>query len=302
ANQLEELSNKEAVVVGGLVKKARPILTKKQQEMGFVTIEDNTGEIELVIFPSVWETIGSQIEGGALLLVKGKVDHRENSVSVLADQVSRVETTGLKDSLADNRNQGPYYEQILAKYLPDINALRRFAFAASAERDSEPDTPRKTEEAAEPADPYEEPEWEESTYSSSPLPAEPEPEAAPDLPAPQASAAEIPTEPERETPQASSFHAAPPPPAPERAEALRSPRLLVTIRSCGEKERDLRQIRQIHGFLTSHPGENHFFFYILEAGATYEIEFPNETTDINERILAELNRFLGGTNVQLAVD
>ena len=82
----------------------------------------------------------------------------------------------------------------------------------------------------------------------------------------------------------------------------RAPRLLVTIQSCGERERDLRHLRQIHGFLTSHPGENHFFFYIAEAGSTYEIDFPNETTDISERILADLTRFVGGANVRVAED
>jgi len=299
ANQLEELNNKEAVVVGGLVKKARPILTKKQQEMGFVTIEDNTGEIELVIFPSVWETSASQIEGGALLLVKGKVDHRESSVSILADQVTRVETSSLKDPLTDNRNQGPYYEQVLAKYLPDISALRPYAFDAGADRNSEPDAAPRSTEAAQPADPFEEPEWEESAFSSFPPPAAPEPEAELDLPAAEA---DPPAHAEAEGAPAQPFSAALPSDAPAQTEVVRSPRLLVTIQSCGEKERDLRQLKQIHGFLTSHPGENRFFFYIAEAGATYEIEFPNETTDINERILTELNRFLGGTNVQLAVD
>jgi hypothetical protein len=76
----------------------------------------------------------------------------------------------------------------------------------------------------------------------------------------------------------------------------------VTIQSCGERDRDIRHIKQIHGFLTSHPGENRFFFHIIEADCSYEIEFPNETTDINERILKELSRFVGEMNVQIAED
>ncbi len=301
ANQLEELNNKEAVTVGGLVKKARPILTKKQQEMGFVTIEDNTGEIELVIFPSVWEISGSQIEGGALLLVKGKVDHRETKVSVLVDQVSRVETNGLKDTLTDNRNQGPYYEQVLAKYLPDINALRRFAFAGGAPSEPDPEFVPPQADPLESQDPFEEPEWDEGVVLS---PAAPDTEAEQALtpPAQQEAEQENRTEPAAEAPQTLPASASPTPMDTPPVEDPRAPRLLVTIQSCGERERDLRHLRQIHGFLTSHPGENHFFFYIAEAGSTYEIDFPNETTDISERILADLTRFVGGGNVRVAED
>jgi hypothetical protein len=85
-------------------------------------------------------------------------------------------------------------------------------------------------------------------------------------------------------------------------ELKKTPRLLVTIQSCGERERDIRHIKQIHGFLTSHPGENHFCFHIMEAGCAYEIEFPNETTEINERILKDLSRFVGEANVQVRDD
>ncbi len=301
ANQLEELNNKDSVVVGGLVKKVRPILTKKQQEMGFVTLEDNTGEIDLVMFPSVWETSGSQIEGGALLLVKGKVDHRETKVSVLVDQVTRVETEGLKDGAADNRNQGPYYEQVLAKYLPDISLLRRFAFAGGSESDSEPDFALPQDDLLESADPFGEPEWEEDAFLS---PAPPvvvsEPEAT--ASAPLQAAKEKPAEPPAEAAQNPLPSTGPAPDKAMPAGHQRSPRLLVTIQSCGERERDIRHLRQIHGFLTSHPGENHFCFCIAEAGCTYEIDFPNDTTDLSERILEDLNRFVGGTNVCVTVE
>jgi len=314
ANQLEELNNKEAVVVGGLVKKARPILTKKQQDMGFVTLEDNTGEIDLVIFPSVWETSGSQIESGVLLLVKGKVDHRESKVSVLADQITRVDTNGLKDTLTDNRNQGPYYEQVLAKYLPDIGVLRQFAYPGNAERASGQDWAAESLDPEEDRETYEEPEWEAGAFIEPPsarnTPSEPTaaeadaPRFEPDVPAPEAPAEEPETTPpsDEAVEQPQPAHPAPKPEAEKTRENVRGPRLLVTIQSCGERERDLRHLRQIHGFLTSHPGEHRFFFHIAEAGCSYEIEFPNETTDINDRIISDLSRFVGGANVRVTFD
>jgi DNA polymerase-3 subunit alpha len=272
--------------------------------MAFVTIEDNAGEVELVLFPSVWETCGSQVESGALLLVKGKVDHRESGVSVLADQVSRVDTSGLKDLHVDNRNQGPYYEQVLEKYLPDIATLSRFAHSGYAEAAAEPESASQGTPVPQNAEAFEEPEWEENTYASFPPAAAAAPVSEPDLPeaAELQPAAAMPPEPE-ETPS----KRLPSSPAPVSGgsadkELKKTPRLLVTIQSCGERERDIRHIKQIHGFLTSHPGENHFCFHIMEAGCAYEIEFPNETTEINERILKDLSRFVGEANVQVRDD
>jgi hypothetical protein len=124
------------------------------------------------------------------------------------------------------------------------------------------------------------------------LPAPEEPAEEPETPPPSAEAAD----------QPQPAHPAPKPEAEKPKENVRAPRLLVTIQSCGERERDLRHLRQIHGFLTSHPGEHRFFFHIAEAGCSYEIEFPNETTDINDRIISDLSRFVGGANVRVTFD
>ena len=75
------------------------------------------------------------------------------------------------------------------------------------------------------------------------------------------------------------------------------PQLIVTIHPCGEKSRDLRHIRQLYGLLVSHPGNHHFAFAVSEGGENYMIEFPNDTTDISDEVLQDLDRYVGAENI-----
>jgi DNA polymerase-3 subunit alpha len=55
SGQLSEASHEEKVRVAGLITVVRPYTTKTGKPMGFVTIEDIQGNIELVLFPKTWE-------------------------------------------------------------------------------------------------------------------------------------------------------------------------------------------------------------------------------------------------------
>src|SRR5512147_2916453 len=55
SGQLSEVESNEHVRVAGLVTRIRPHQTKTGKAMGFVTLEDVQGNIELVVFPRTWE-------------------------------------------------------------------------------------------------------------------------------------------------------------------------------------------------------------------------------------------------------
>ena len=52
SGQLSEAQHEEKVRVAGLVTAVRPYMTKSNKPMGFVTLEDIQGNIELVLFPT----------------------------------------------------------------------------------------------------------------------------------------------------------------------------------------------------------------------------------------------------------
>jgi hypothetical protein len=75
------------VVVGGIVTGVRTVITKAKATMAIVTLEDLQGAIEVVVFPRLHEQTAATWVDGAILLVAGRVDHRGDEVSLLADLV-----------------------------------------------------------------------------------------------------------------------------------------------------------------------------------------------------------------------
>jgi len=81
----DEALDGQRVVVGGIVTGVRNVITKKQDSMAIVTIEDLQGSVEVVVFPRLYETTRATWRDGAILLVAGRVDHKGEEVSLLAD-------------------------------------------------------------------------------------------------------------------------------------------------------------------------------------------------------------------------
>jgi DNA polymerase-3 subunit alpha len=90
--QLSEAAPGEKVRVAGMVTRVRPHTTKTGKNMGFVTLEDVQGNIELVVFPRTWEQYWQTLEVDSVVLVDGKVDAQSGDPKVLVDTV----TTDLK--------------------------------------------------------------------------------------------------------------------------------------------------------------------------------------------------------------
>ena len=79
------------VVIGGLITQVRKIITKKSgSEMAFVKIDDFTGSIELVIFPTVYERTKYLWINDNIILVKGRVSEREERLSVVVDDAKAL--------------------------------------------------------------------------------------------------------------------------------------------------------------------------------------------------------------------
>ncbi len=85
--QLSEAQHEERVRVAGLVAGIRPYVTKQGKPMGFVTLEDIQGNIELVLFPRTWTQCQPLLELGRIVLVEGKMDANSSPPKVLVDAV-----------------------------------------------------------------------------------------------------------------------------------------------------------------------------------------------------------------------
>jgi len=79
------------VVVGGLVKSVKRIVTKKKGEkMAFVNLEDMDAEVEIVVFPRTYELYNRHLENDKIVIIAGKIDHKEDSTVIMADKIMNV--------------------------------------------------------------------------------------------------------------------------------------------------------------------------------------------------------------------
>jgi len=90
--EIANRKDQEWVTIGGIVQQFKKIKTKKGDMMAFATISDLEDSVELVVFGSVLETAEQALAVDTIVLVRGKVDHKDaNKSVVLAQQVERFE-------------------------------------------------------------------------------------------------------------------------------------------------------------------------------------------------------------------
>ena len=84
----KECTDNQSVQIGGLVTAAKRIPTKNGDTMCFVTLEDFTGSVEVIVFPRTFERAGPMLVPDLPVLVGGRVSITDDKVKVIADTVS----------------------------------------------------------------------------------------------------------------------------------------------------------------------------------------------------------------------
>jgi len=94
----------DRVTVGGMISQVKRLRTKKGDPMVFATLEDLNGSVELVIFADTLDQAGSAVEPDAVVLVKGKIDHKEASrTCVVVSSVDRFEPSDAELARAEQQ-------------------------------------------------------------------------------------------------------------------------------------------------------------------------------------------------------
>ena len=82
---LAEKKKEKSVRIGGMVTSAKKILTKNNDPMVFVKLEDMTGDIEVVIFPRVYRDKPEIWASDKALVVSGRVQEKDDELKFLAE-------------------------------------------------------------------------------------------------------------------------------------------------------------------------------------------------------------------------
>jgi DNA polymerase III subunit alpha len=82
------------VTVGGIIAETKQIRTKKGDPMMFATLDDLEVSVELLVFGNVLATAGEVLAQDSIVLVRGRVDHKDRETTcIVVQQVERFEPT-----------------------------------------------------------------------------------------------------------------------------------------------------------------------------------------------------------------
>ncbi|MCL6430108.1 MAG: DNA polymerase III subunit alpha [Anaerolineae bacterium] len=128
-NQVDETISGRRIQIMGMVTQVHTIMTKKGDLMAFVTIEDLSGSLEVVVFPRTFEETRDLWTEDHLVVVKGKVDVRDERPTLICDAAREYDpsidgqpasasapmplvpgdaTFGADEGLLDKPEEGPF--------------------------------------------------------------------------------------------------------------------------------------------------------------------------------------------------
>lgn len=82
------IHKEQTFLFGGVITKFREVTTKTGKPMAFGTLEDQTGNIEFVIFPRTFQELKEKLTHDMVVLLKAKVDEREGEKQLIAEKIT----------------------------------------------------------------------------------------------------------------------------------------------------------------------------------------------------------------------
>ncbi len=76
------------VTLGGIIHNIKPLVTKKGKSMAFLVLEDLGGEVEVVVFPELFEQSRELLKSENVISVTGKIDRNsEDEVKIIGEKI-----------------------------------------------------------------------------------------------------------------------------------------------------------------------------------------------------------------------
>lgn len=122
--QIKDVKNAKPnslIILGCLITNVKRITTKKDERMAFLTVEDKTGSIDILVFPRAYEEVKDTFEPNKPMLIAGKLSVREDSIAVIFEKAMYV----------DQNKHSKEFDGIVLKITPknkktDISDLKKY--------------------------------------------------------------------------------------------------------------------------------------------------------------------------------
>jgi DNA polymerase-3 subunit alpha len=329
--ELSDTDQGQEVTVAGEICQVRPYQTRNGRAMGFVTLEDLQGTIELVVFNRVWSRVVDWLEQGIIVKVIGKIDRERGDPKILADEITQeisaqvidanvqpdpwdedwrmVPENGLENGMGENgeiakplNNSFELVEMVpeeLDEMPPD--SMNDHWGAISPERTMDETLEGEVSPEEHVAKSHETDDVltteNQSAMESS------EEESLQEERSVSSTPEEI-NQPAKH-PSISLGDAILPEKPTEPIAGIRfAPEgdlnmIKVFLRSTGDKKRDTLRMRRVYGLLTTYHGIDRFSVFIFEGSRRYHLEFPNDTTGYCPELYTQLCNLVGDANVKI---
>lgn len=290
------------VVIAGMINSVRIRQTKKGDPFAFITIEDLGGQVDVTLFPRVYEGVKHLLTTDTLVMVRGKVDVYNDKANVLADEVrehsfdaiANVEPVPLAElDLSQAEGVDDFFLYPAPSLDEDANAPRIFTPPIAPAGVGQSAENGANGSGATPA-PNGAGQTSKSVGDHAPMPRRA-------VQSPVSVSTIAPPSPATATPAATA------PTAGVNAAAAGEPDLgadliyhvEVILPRSGQVEDDIRRLGEVHKLLTSYSGHDSFSIIVPRGGARVAIDFPNDTTKYNKLLHKTLERMLGDHSVRI---
>ncbi|MEA5510785.1 OB-fold nucleic acid binding domain-containing protein [Crocosphaera sp. UHCC 0190] len=128
-SELGEQKSRKKVSAVVMINTVKQHITKKGDQMAFLTLEDVSGQVEGVVFSDAYQQIKDLLIEDTHLIIWGKVDHRDEKVQLLIEDAEVVESVkmvminlSLKQAMDNSCNHS--LKAILQEYSGDKNKAK----------------------------------------------------------------------------------------------------------------------------------------------------------------------------------
>ena len=101
--------------LGGVVTGLQRKWTKRGDLMAVFQLEDLRGAVEVMVFPKTMQEHGHKLEDDAIVIVKGRVDRKEETLRVMAMEVERFEPVAETPSVLIDLSRSAVNDDVLRK-------------------------------------------------------------------------------------------------------------------------------------------------------------------------------------------
>lgn len=92
-SELEDLPDREEILTAAVISNIKKIRTKDKGEiMAYVTVEDEEGNAEVLVFPDLYKELGSIIQKDSIVSIRGAIDKTEKGIKIISREIQPLDT------------------------------------------------------------------------------------------------------------------------------------------------------------------------------------------------------------------